>query len=593
MTPQPPRRVAVVGAGAAGAFFTLELSRLLPEVAVDLYDREERSPGAGIVMSWEFAEKVRAAHPEAFALPPAAMATWDRTLTVAGDERIWSGAYGMFGLTRRVFRRHVAELAAGLPNVRFLRHDVLSRPAGADLVVVADGANSRLRGRYGGPFGTRGTPGRTVFLWMRTPAVLLPTFVLRSSGPGLLIVHSYPHGEQESTFIVEAHPRTLDALGLLDRPLPDVERELAAVFADELAGAPLHSQTWGWRAFPTVVNDRWHHGNLVLIGDAAHTTHFSIGSGTALAIDDALTLARCLATHPSVGTALPAYESTRRPIVTATQAEAQDSQQWFETLSLRPRLNGHQTVFALRSRRTANTYARLESHDPAFTMATLRTLAGHPTTDSPSDLPLVLGGLHLTGRTATTTPLPTAQAASLPATPAPPVLSPTSQVPSPAPTRRDVVRRVRRRRTADAVVLPTATGGAWCMVADGPPGETTAVPPCVLVEVNDHTDPGELVRAYRSAGACAVGLLISEDAPLKETHGADLLAVPAQPGTGRIARTRLADRLRYDHEIPVLLLTPDELSHDEADTLIAAGRIDLVATIDPQDIARLPTPTAH
>jgi anthraniloyl-CoA monooxygenase len=548
MTPQPLRRVAVVGAGAAGAFFTLELSRLRPEVSIDLYDRAERSPGAGIVMSWEFAERVKAVHPRAFALPGSAMATWDRTLTVAGDERIWSGAYGMFGLTRRVFRRHAAELAAALPNVRFLRQDVPGRPAGYDLVVVADGANSRLRGRYGGTFGTRGTPGRTVFLWMRTPAVLEPTFVLRSAGPGLLIVHSYPHGAAESTFIVEAHPRTLGALGLLDRPMREAEQVLAEIFAAELGGATLHAQTWGWRAFPTIVNERWHDGRTVLLGDAAHTVHFSIGSGTALAIDDALALAGSLAGEPSLGAALDGYSAARRPVVEAAQAEARDSQQWFETLSLRPRLRGHQTVFALRSRRGANTYDRLKSRDPEFTASAVAALAGGPTDAAPASLPLTVGGLRLTGRVATTAPV----------------------------------------RAARAPVLPTETGGAWCMVADGPPGEMTPVPPCVLIPASDHTDPTALVRAYRAAGSCAVGLLLTEDTTLKDTHGADLLAVPAQPGPGRVERTRLADRLRYEHDLPVLLLSREDLPRDEIDTLIAAGRIDLVAHLSPRDLARLP-----
>ncbi|MFC6084314.1 FAD-dependent monooxygenase [Sphaerisporangium aureirubrum] len=566
MTPQPPRRVAVVGAGAAGAFFTLELSRLLPDVAVDLYDRAERSPGAGIVMSWEFAERVKATHPEAFALPGTAMATWDRTLTVAGDEHIWSGAYGMFGLTRRVFRRHAAELAAALPNVRFLRHDVLSRPSGADLVVVADGANSRLRGRYGGTFGTHGTPGRTVFLWMRTPAVLEPTFVLRSAGPGLLIVHSYPHGAAESTFIVEAHPRTLDALGLLERPLPEVEQELAGIFAAELGGAPLHSQTWGWRAFPTIVNERWHDGRTVLLGDAAHTVHFSIGSGTALAIDDAFTLAGSLAAEPSLGDALDAYAAARRPVVDAAQAEARDSQQWFETLSLRPRLRGHQTVFALRSRRGANTYARLKSRDPGFTAATVATLAGRAIPADPADLPLTLGGLQLTGRIATPAPVPGPFTGARPG-------------PQTGPDAHAAPR---------ALVLPTAAGGAWCLVTDGPPGDMSPVPPCVLIETSDRTDPATLVPAYRSAGACAVGLLLPEDTTLKNAHGADFLAVPAQPGPGRVERTRLADRIRYDHDLPVLLLSADELPRDEIDTLIAAGRADLVAAASPRDLARLP-----
>ncbi|GII62350.1 hypothetical protein Skr01_24350 [Sphaerisporangium krabiense] len=540
MTPRTPNRVAVVGAGAAGAFFALELSRLRPGIAIDLYDRDERSAGAGIVMSWEFAERVRAVHPRAFALPPEAMATWDRTLTLAGEDRVWSGAYGMFGLTRRVFHEHVRALACEPPTVTFHARDVTADPGGHDLLVVADGANSRLRAAR--DHGTVTTHGRTVFLWMSTPAVLEPTFVLKCVGAGVLIVHAYPHGAAESTFIVEADPDTLRSRGLLDRPLHEVETILAGVFRDELDGAPLTARTAGWRPFPTVVNERWHHGRAVLVGDAAHTVHFSVGSGTALAIDDAFCLARSLAACDSTDDALAEYARTRAPVAAEAQAEAGDSQRWFETLSRRDRLRGAQTVFALRSRRDANTFARLGARDPEFVARAMETYAGRPTRAEPVDVPLTVGDLRLRTRMV---------AAGL-------------------------------ERDAPVLLFPTATGDRPCVVTRDAPAPPA--PPCVLVTPDGTADPREL----RAAGASAVGLLVSGDEPVADTpaRGFDFVAVPAETGAGRIARTGLADRVRHESDLPVLLLSAQRLSRDEINTLLLAGRVDMVACVDARDLSR-------
>lgn len=573
-------RVAVAGAGAAGAFFALELSRLRPDVTIDLYDREDRSPGAGIVMSWEFADRIRALHPKAFDLPGSALATWDRTLTVAGDERIWSGAYGMFGLSRRAFRAHLRSLACALPNVRFSERTLTRPPTGRDLLVIADGANSRMRAPYEKEFGTRTTTGGTLFLWMSTPVTLEPTFVLRSVPGGLLIVHSYPHADGESTFIVEADPGTLAGQGLLDRPIPEVERAIAEIFADELGGAPVRAQTQGWRAFPTITNERWHREDAVLIGDAAHTVHFSIGSGTALAIDDALCLARTLAERPSIAEGLEEYAATRRPVLRRTQEEARDSQRWFETLSRRERLRGYQTVFALRSRRGANTFDRLRERDPEFVGKTVAALAGRPTDADPAELPITIGGTRLTGRL------------------------------------------VHFDGHAGVLLFPTAAGESRCQVAGPYEGLGSRVPDVVLVEEGSHPDQGAVVRRLRAAGASAVGLLVSghagrDDGPRDPAAGHDdgprgpvterlrrrahlsvvggerghssrfdFLAVPAQSGAGRVERTRLADRLRYETGLPVLLLSPGRLSRDEINTLVAAGRIDMVAFADADEITR-------
>ncbi|PVE13707.1 hypothetical protein Y717_09925 [Streptomyces scopuliridis RB72] len=536
--------MAVVGAGAAGAFFTLELSRLRPDITIDLYDRDSRGPGAGIVMSTDFMDHVQRVFPRAFALPATARGVWNRTLTLCGDERIWSGAYGMVGLRRRTFHSHVRQLAADSPRVRLIRRTVTSIPEGRDapdVIVLADGAGSRLRTSRREAFGTTVTAGRTRFLWAAAPVVLEPSFVLKDLGPGLLIVHSYPHAADESTFIVEADPTTLAGHGLDDRPLPELEKRLAALFTDELRGAPLHAQTAGWQPFRTIVNERWHDGRSVLIGDAAHTVHFSTGSGTTLAIDDAMCLAGALAEGTAVPEALDTYARTRQPVIGAAQAEARESVEWFETLCRRGRTNGHRTVFALRSRRPMNTFDRLRDRDPEFTAQTVHRLAGRPTDAEPRDVPLTVGGLILESRVA--------EADGSGGKPA-------------------------------GLVLRTADGAVRCPVGD------------------DATAPG----ALKAAGARAVGLLVAAASGPDEStargpatiaaeaaaRGFDFLAVPSQTGTGRIARTRRAEELTFAGALPVVLLSAEDLSADEINTLIASGRTDMVAHL-PADPPEEPT----
>ncbi|WUT00947.1 FAD-dependent monooxygenase [Streptomyces sp. NBC_00708] len=486
------RAVAVVGAGPAGAFCALELARLMPDTSIDLYYREERGPGAGIVVTDDFAQRLRAVHPDALRLPESAYATWDETVTAVGDERIRSGAFGMSGISRQVFHAHVRELATRSPNVRLVSRDVIRLPRQADLVVLADGAGGARRRERADRFGTTMTSGRTLFVWMSTPAVLEPCFLLKDLGAGPLVVHAYPHAADASTFIVEADPDTLAALGLLGLPPEETQTRLAGLFREELGGAPLVSRTAGWQEFRTVVNRRWTDGRTVLVGDAAHTVHFSTGSGTVLAIDDALCLARSLAEHDDPDEALAAYEGARQPVVAQAQEEAAESTAWFEQLCRGDRLEGHQTVFALRSRRSANTYGRLRERDPEFVARTVARLAGRPTTAEPVDVPLTVGRVRLRHR---------------------------------------------------------------------------------LVEV-EHRDGTCVLRG--GDGARAVGLVVDE-APGRPLPGIDFLAVRARPDGGRVTRSAAAARVRGAAGLPVALLVDEELPRDEANTLIAAARTDLVA----------------
>jgi 2-polyprenyl-6-methoxyphenol hydroxylase-like FAD-dependent oxidoreductase len=486
------RTVAVVGGGPAGAFCALELARLLPDTTIDLYDREGGGHGAGIVLTDEFAQRVRAVHPDVLRLPEAGYATWDKTITMIDEERIPSGAFGMSGISRQIFHAHLNALAARNANVRLIRRTVTEVPEQTDLVVLADGAGSELRRERADRFGTSVSPGRSQYLWMSTPSVLEPCFLIKELGPAPLVVHAYPHAADESTFIVEADPDTLSTLGLLDRPAAEAELQLAALFRSALGGAPLTARTAGWQPFRTVVNRRWSDGRTVLAGDAAHTVHFSTGSGTALAIDDALCLARCIAGHDDPLRAVAEYESIRRPVAEQMQAEAAESTAWFEQLCRGERLEGHQTVFALRSRRAVNTFSRLRERDPEFVGRTVARLAGHPTDAEPVDVPLTVGRVRLDHR---------------------------------------------------------------------------------LVEV-ERRDGRCVLRG--ADGTRAVGLVVDR-APDRPLPGIDFLAVWARPEGGRVTMSAPAARIRSQAGLPIALLVEEELPRDEANTLIAAARTDLVA----------------
>jgi 2-polyprenyl-6-methoxyphenol hydroxylase-like FAD-dependent oxidoreductase len=562
-----PLRVAVVGAGVAGAFFAVELHRRLPESRIEILDRGDQAPGAGVVMQQEFVERIERLHPRLFALGDGDFRTWNRiTLRVGGDE-ITTQGHGTFGFSRRALVTRLREVAADRLGRQATVRDVSTRPAGYDLVVAADGAGSRLRAGLSEQFGTRIDSGGTRFLWLSTPARLPALFILKQVKDGQLIVHAYPHATGESTLVVEAHPDVLAAVGLLDAPLAWIERTLAELLADDLGGAPVRAHTPTWRQFPTIVNDRWCHEGLVLIGDAAHTVHFSSGSGTALAIEDGLSLAGALAEERSVEEATRRYAAERQPLLAAAQSDARSSQSWFEEVS-RQRGGGSaaQTAFALRTRREMNTFSWFREHDPRFSAEVVRQLARDAPALTPGaeplDVPLVVGTLELANRY-------------------------TAIAPFGESGRPEILLGLGSGATA----APAHRGPIVC--ADGflPYAQTHSAPrpswfavghSCALVYGSDPQETLGLAGVLRGVpGLGAVGIYVPEESWLSalDDHeaAADFYAVPQRPGDGRVLRTSFAARVRGLCARPVLLCTAAPSSPEEINTLIAAGRVDLVA----------------
>jgi 2-polyprenyl-6-methoxyphenol hydroxylase-like FAD-dependent oxidoreductase len=230
--------------------------------------------------------------------------------------------------------------------------------AGADLVVAADGVRSRTRQLHEHDFGARVEPARNQFVWLGTSKVFSSFhYAFVHTEAGWIWWYAYGYSNDRSTVVVECSPETCQGLGLDQLGRQETLDALQRLFAADLDGHPLLAQprgsdSVGWQRFPVVTNDAWVHQNTALMGDAAHTTHFSIGSGTMLALEDAIALADSLQRHPDLVTALAEYDTSRRAAVAPTQRDALRSLQWYENVPRYAALGPDRLAAAMHRRRS-------------------------------------------------------------------------------------------------------------------------------------------------------------------------------------------------------------------------------------------------
>ena len=393
-------RIAVVGGGPSGLYFSILVKRAEPETEIVVFERNRPDDtfGFGVVFSDATIAEVEGADAETYGAVTEHFVRWDDIDVHFRSEVIRTTGHGFAGMSRQklldVLQREAATLGVELRFETEVR--ALEELEGYDLVVGADGVNSAVRSlledRFEPHFDWR--PNR--FVWLGTTKPLPAfTFYFRKSEHGLWRVHAYQYAPGHSTFIVECTEDTWRSAGLEDATEDETVAYCETLFRGELEGHALIPNKSVWRSFPTIRCGRWAVDNVVLIGDAAHTAHFSIGSGTRLGMLDAIALREALvrecliggggevsageggggsgagagerpALRKRVGSALAAYEAERRPPVESLQRAAQASLEWFEATERYMELEPVQLVFTLLTRSLRITHEDLRVRDPAF-----------------------------------------------------------------------------------------------------------------------------------------------------------------------------------------------------------------------------------
>ncbi|MGH7124632.1 MAG: FAD-dependent monooxygenase, partial [Stellaceae bacterium] len=364
--------IVSIGGGPAGLYFSILMKLRDARHRVRVIERNgaDDTFGWGVVFSDETLGNLETADPETYREITESFAHWDAIDIHYQGEVLTSRGHGFSGLSRRRLLNILQARAQALGVEIEYRREVASTRdfPGADLILAADGANSVLRQAYADAFQPELDWRPNKFIWLGTTRRFDAfTFYFKADAHGLWRVHAYRFDDQHSTFIVETTAETWTRAGL-DRADEDQSvRFLEALFAPELQGHPLLKNKAVWRNFPTVRNRRWSHENIVLLGDAAHTAHFSVGSGTKLAMEDSIALAEALSTYKTVPSALAAYEAERRPQVESLQRAAQASLEWFESAE---RYHGHvepiEFAASLLTRSLRITHENLKVRDPEF-----------------------------------------------------------------------------------------------------------------------------------------------------------------------------------------------------------------------------------
>ncbi|MFJ7777858.1 bifunctional salicylyl-CoA 5-hydroxylase/oxidoreductase [Streptomyces yangpuensis] len=396
-------RVAVVGGGPGGLYAAALLARRGHTVEVWERNAPDDTFGFGVVLSDETLGGIERADTVVHAALGAEFVRWDDVDIVHRGRLLTSGGHGFAAIGRRRLLEILHERCAGLGvRLRFRTEapDLTELRASHDLVVAADGVHSAIREADAAHYRPTLTPGRCRYIWLAADfAFDAFRFEIAETEHGVMQLHAYPYAADASTVIVEMREEVWRAAGLDLCDEDESAARCAKIFSEALRGRPLHGNRSAWTQFRTVVNEHWSHGNVALVGDAAHTAHFSIGSGTKLAVEDALALAEALdASEGDVPAALTAYETARRPAVASTQRAAAASSRWFEDLAGYLDQPARQFAFNLLTRSRRVTHDNLRLRDARFTRAVERDFGCPDEATPPMFTPLTLRGLTLRNR---------------------------------------------------------------------------------------------------------------------------------------------------------------------------------------------------
>ncbi len=364
-------RIAVVGGGPGGLYFACLWKRRHPDAQIDLFEQNPANAtwGFGVVFSEQALEFLRADDPETVDAIAPHMESWKNiTLNLRGDSVAIDGV-GFAAIGRLQLLNLLQERVRAVGVVPHYERIIQSvtELTGYDLVVAADGLNSVVRRAFEADFGTSLSYSSNKFAWYGTTKVfdtLSQTFVETELGP--FNAHHYRYSKSMSTFLVECDCATWLRYGFDAKTAEESKAICERVFADTLQGHSLISNKSVWRNFPWLWNEHWSFQNMALIGDALHTAHFSIGSGTRLAMEDAIALVKALETAGDIPAALALYHAQRKPIVQKLIAGARASADWYEHFQEHMRLPLMDFAMSYITRSGRIDPARLRAMSPRF-----------------------------------------------------------------------------------------------------------------------------------------------------------------------------------------------------------------------------------
>ena len=365
-------KIEIIGGGPAGLYFAILMKQADPGTRIRVYERNgpDDTFGWGVVFSGKTLANLRAADEESHAEITKQFEAWDNVDVVHRDEKISIHGNSFSGIARlqllKILQRRAEELGVEI-DFRAEVRDIDRLREDCDLLVAADGVNSTVRLHYVEQLKPQLDLRAHRYIWYGTNQLFHGlTLTFRENVAGTFAAHSYKFNKQTSTFIVECDPQTWKKAGF-DRMSDDETRAyVGEVFAGDLRGYELLSNNSKWIQFLLVKNENWFFDNVVLLGDALHTAHFSIGSGTKLAMEDAIALAEAFRQTSDVQSALTQFTETRRPVIEEYQAAAFESMLWFENVKQYMHATPMELAFSVMTRSGKVTYDDLKRRDPEF-----------------------------------------------------------------------------------------------------------------------------------------------------------------------------------------------------------------------------------
>ena len=378
MNPFYPRsiknmKIAVIGGGPGGLYFSILTKKAMPNCQIDIYERNKSddSFGFGVVFSDETLGEFLKRDMQSYDLIRSKFAYWDDIIIARDGESVNIAGNGFCGCARKTLLQLLQQrcIEEGI-NLHFEQNvDDLSQFEDADIIVACDGIASGIRTKYEKDFCTKIEMKKNRFVWLGSTKPLDAfTYFFRTTEFGTIVAHSYQYEEGMSTWIFECSDETWQKFNFEVTNEEDTITKISEIFAAELDGHPLISNKSHWRQFPHVTNENWYHKNIVLLGDAKATAHYSIGSGTKLAMDCAIGLSDAVIANPNdVQAAFQQYDKTRRNTVEMIQYAALVSLDWFENMDRNSQHPFQQFAFGCMTRSKKVTFENLRLRDKSFT----------------------------------------------------------------------------------------------------------------------------------------------------------------------------------------------------------------------------------